>query len=136
MDFRIWALLSALFAGATAVLVKKGVSEVPTTAAMAVRVGIIFVLSLIAAFALKERITGFSTRAYGFLAASAIATGGSWYCYFQALKGGPVSVVAPLDKLSFVIAVGLGAIFLGEHISPKLLLGIVLIVAGVLVTLS
>jgi bacterial/archaeal transporter family protein len=136
MDFRIWAVLSAVFAGATAILVKKGVTEVPTTAAMAVRVAIIFVISVIGAYALKERITGIAASAWGFLAASAMTTGLSWWCYFQALRGGPVSVVAPIDKLSFVIAVALGALMLGESISVKVGIGVVLIVAGVLVTLS
>jgi transporter family protein len=56
-------------------------------------------------------------------------------CYFAALKAGPISHVAPIDKLSFVIAVALAAIFLHEKVTPLTAAGISLIVVGVLLTL-
>ncbi|HHX39249.1 MAG TPA: EamA family transporter, partial [Armatimonadetes bacterium] len=64
-----------------------------------------------------------------------IATGLSWIFYFAALKYGPVSRVAPIDKLSFVLAMALGVFVLGESVKPVTLAGALLIVAGVLLTL-
>lgn len=137
MDFRIWALLSALAAGATAVLAKKGVEEVPANLALAIRVFFVLIISAALAFFTGQTDTAtISKRAWGFLFLSAVGTGLSWLCYFRALKLGPVSQVAPIDKLSFVVAVLLGFLFLREPVTPKLVGGSALIVIGVVVTLS
>ena len=68
-----------------------------------------------------------------FLILSGIATGLSWLCYYHALQLAPASWVAPIDKLSVVIAIILGVTVLGEPISAKLLIGAGLILSGVLV---
>ena len=137
MDFRVWALFSALSAGATAVLAKKGVEEVPPNLALAVRVSFVVLFAWLVALATRETaVRAISPRAWGYLAASALGTGLSWLCYFRALSLGPVAKVAPVDKLSFVVAMVLGVLFLGETVGPKVALGAVLIVAGVLLTLA
>lgn len=136
MDYRVWALLSALFAAMTAVLSKKGVQDVPSNLALAIRV--VFVLAItvgIAMYTKQTRLDAITSRSWVFLALSAAATGLSWLCYFRALQLGPVSRVAPIDKLSFVAALLLSAVFLGEKITLKLAIGAVLIVVGVLITL-
>jgi bacterial/archaeal transporter family protein len=137
MDFRIWALLSALFAGITAVLAKKGVDGVPSNLALLVRVGFVFLFSLGLAMVSKQASVSNLTRTnWMFLALSAVATWLSWLCYFRALKGGEVARVAPIDKLSFVIAMVLGIIFLREKIDAKLVAGSAMIVGGVLLTIK
>ena len=136
MDYRLWALLSAVFAGATALLATKGVEDVPTNLALAVRVFFILLISI--GIAVSTRQTGLaslSRRAWVFLFLSAVATGLSWLFYFRTLKTGPISRVAPIDKLSFIVAMILGFLFLGEKVTPQLLGGAALIVAGVLLTL-
>jgi len=136
MDFRIWALFSALSAGATAVLAKKGIETVPANLAVAVRVAFVFLFAAAIAVGTKQtRVAEISPKAWGYLAASAVATGTSWLCYFRALSLGPVTKVAPVDKLSFVVAMVLGVLFLGETVTPKVALGAGLIVVGVLLTL-
>lgn len=136
MDYRLWAVLSALFAGATAVLSKKGVQEVPSNLALAIRVVFVLVLTVGIAFATKQtKLAEVSGRAWLFLGFSAIATGLSWLCYFRALEGGPISQVAPIDKLSFVVAMILGVVFLREKISWNVGAGAAIIVCGVLLTL-
>lgn len=136
MSFRVWALLSALFAGITAILAKKGVEQVPSNLAVAVRVAVVLVFATAIALGTKQtRVSDISSRAWLFLVLSGIATGASWLCYFKALKLGPVSRVAPIDKLSFVIAMALGALLLGERPTNNLILGAGLICVGVLVTL-
>lgn len=137
MTFYGWALLSALFAGMTAVLAKKGIETVPPNLAVAVRVFVILLFAVAIAFATKQTAVGsLDRRAWTFLTLSGVATGASWLCYFRALSLGPVSKVAPIDKLSFVIAMALGIIFLREKPAPNLLYGAVLILAGVLLTLK
>jgi len=110
MDFRVWALLSATFAGLTAILAKKGVEGVPTNLALAARVVVVLIFAVMIAVATKEtRLSQLTTRNWIFLTLSGIATGASWLCYFRALQLGPVSKVAPIDKLSFVLAMVLGS---------------------------
>jgi len=70
-------------------------------------------------------------RTWIFLVLSAVATGASWLCYFRAMKLGDAARVAPLDKLSVVLVAVLGALFLGERLSPLNWLGVVLITGGV-----
>lgn len=137
MDYRLWALLSALFAGLTAILAKKGVADVPSNLALVVRVGFVFLFSGILATTSKQiNLSDLDKSHWLFLGLSGLATWLSWLCYFRALQLGEVARVAPIDKLSFVIAVLLGLIFLKEKVDLKLGLGCALIVAGVLLTLK
>jgi transporter family protein len=64
------------------------------------------------------------------LVLSGIATGLSWLCYFRALQLGEASRVAPVDKLSVVIAIALAALFLHEHLTWHHWFGGLLIFAG------
>lgn len=135
-DYHGWALLSALFAGITAVLAKKGVEAVPPNLAVAIRVAVVLLFAAAIALATHQTdVRAVSGRAWAFLALSGVATGLSWLCYFRALSLGPVSQVAPIDKLSFVLAMILGFVVLREKVSANVLIGAGLIVAGVLVTL-
>jgi len=136
VDFRIWALLSAFFAAVTAILAKKGVEGVPSNLALTARIFFVLAFALGIAIVTKQadfgRLTG---RNWLFLGLSGIATGASWLCYFRALQAGPVSQVAPIDKLSFVLAVAMGALFLKEKMTWQTAAGAAVIVAGVLITL-
>ena len=71
-----------------------------------------------------------SARSWIFLLLSGLGTGASWLCYFRALKLGPATLVAPIDKLSVVLVALFGVVFLGERPSLSGWLGIVLIAAG------
>jgi transporter family protein len=71
-----------------------------------------------------------------FLTLSGVATGLSWLAYFRALQLAPASRVAPIDKLSLAMTLGLAAFVLGEPMSWKLVLGATLMVIGALLTLA
>ncbi len=129
-----WALLSAGFAGATAVLAKVGVQGVDSDLATLVRTAIIGVLLSLFVVATGKWANPLQLppRTLLFLALSAVATGASWVCYFRALQLGPASLVAPVDKFSVVLVVLFAVAFLGERPAPKEWLGLGLIAAGVL----
>jgi transporter family protein len=134
MHWLWWALLSALFAGCTAYLAKLGVEKIDSDLATAIRTTIIlFVVWAIAAARSSQPIGEISRQSWLYLTLSALATGASWLCYFQALKLGPVSSVAPIDKLSVVVAMALGALLLYEKLTWRDWLGGGLIVAGAIV---
>ncbi len=134
MDWLIWALLSALFAGLTAVLAKVGVQGVDADLATAIRTAVILVFAWAIALARSAQpLTAVAPRTWVFLVLSGLATGASWLCYFRALQLGEASRVAPVDKLSVVVAMALAALFLGEHLTWRHWLGGGLIVSGTLV---
>jgi transporter family protein len=129
-----WALLSALFAGLTAVLAKVGVQDVDSNLATAIRTVVILVFAwAIALLRSPQALTAVPLRTLLFLALSGLATGASWLCYFRALQLGEASKVAPVDKLSVVVAMILAAVFLREHLTWQHLVGGALIVSGSIV---
>jgi transporter family protein len=137
MSWTACAFLSAFFAGLTALLAKIGVQNVPSNLATLVRTVVIVVFAggIVAARGELAHIREISARSWSFLVLSGVATGLSWLFYFAALKSGPISGVAPIDKLSFVIAMTLGFVVLREQVRPLTLVGGVLIVVGVLLTI-
>ena len=136
MTFQLCAVLSALFAGLTAILAKKGVEDIPANLAVAIRVAVVLVFAVVIAIATHQtKISAVDRRAWLYLVLSGLATGASWLFYFWALKLGPVNKVAPIDKLSFVIAMTLGFLVLHEKPTPWAIGGGAVIVVGVLLTL-
>jgi transporter family protein len=130
----VWALLSALFAGATAILAKVGVKDVDSNLATAIRTSVILVFTwgLVLATSSLRSIGSLSNRTWIFLTLSGVATGLSWVCYFRALQLGPASQVAPIDKLSVVFAIAFALIFLQERLGWVQWAGCVLMVVGTL----
>jgi bacterial/archaeal transporter family protein len=134
MNWFIWALLSAFFAGLTAILAKVGVQQIDSNLATAIRTVVILIFAWAVALVTKNQ--PFSTigkRTWIFLILSGIATGLSWICYFRALQLGEASQVAPVDKLSVVVAIVLAAIFLHEKVTWHHWVGGVLIFTGAVV---
>ena len=127
-----FALGSALFAGLTAILGKVGVTGINSNLATFIRtcVILIFTAAIVSARGEWSAPSGESARGWLFLGLSGLATGASWLCYYRALQLAPASRVAPIDKLSVVIAISLGVTLLGEPLGWKLMLGGVLIVTG------
>jgi transporter family protein len=132
VSWQLWALLSAIFAALTAIFAKIGVAGVNPDFATFVRtVVILAVLAAILAGAGEwQPPSAISGRAYLFLVLSGLATGGSWICYFRALKLGDAARVAPIDKMSVVLVAIFGATFLGERLSSANWLGVALVAAG------
>jgi transporter family protein len=135
MRWFTWALLSALFAGLTAVLAKVGVSTINSNLATAIRTTIILIFTWAIAFGTggTSGLTEVSRRSWIFLVLSGVATGLSWLCYFRALQIGDVAKVAPIDKLSVVAAMLLSITFLGERLNFRGAVGASLIVSGAVV---
>ncbi len=127
-----WALLSAVFAAMTAIFGKVGVETVNSDFATLIRtVVILCVIALIvAASGAWQPLASVSRRTYLFLALSAFATGASWLCYYRALKLGPASGVAPIDKMSVLLVALFAATFLGERLEARNWIGIAMIAAG------
>lgn len=133
----VYALLAALFAALVSITGKIGVRDLDPTASTAIRAIVMTLILVPIAFALGRGDTiAQLVRSPG--AAWTIALSGlfgalSWLAYFAALKLGPVTKIAPIDRLSVVIAVVLAAIVLGERITLKTGIGAALIVAGAVV---
>lgn len=134
MSWLGWAFLSAVFAGLTAVLAKVGVKDVDSSLATAIRTVVILVFAWSVALIRNDQpLSTVAPRTWLFLVLSGLATGASWLCYFRALQLGEVAKVAPIDKLSVVIAIALAAVFLHERLTWQNWVGGALIVGGSLV---
>jgi len=131
----LWALLSAAFAALTAVFAKVGLHGVDSDFATLLRT-LVIVAILIPFVALSGKWVNPSSlpgKSLLFIVLSAIATGASWICYFRALQVGQVHQVAPVDKLSVVLAALLAFVLLGERPVGKDVFGILLVASGVLI---
>jgi transporter family protein len=135
MTWLTWSLLSALFAAATAILAKLGITGVDANVATAVRTSVVVVFTWLLAYITRQpdSFQAFSNRTWVFLIFSGLGTGLSWLCYFHALQAGPASRVAPIDKLSVVLVILFGAAFLGERLTWGKGVGGLLIAAGAVV---
>lgn len=134
MSWQGWAIMSAVFAAMTAVLAKIGVESLPASFATLVRT-LVILLIVAGVWVVQGAEVGrplSSPKILAALVASGAATGLSWLCYFQALKLGDASRVAPLDKLSVVLVAIFAVIFLGERLDLRGWAGVGLITLGAL----
>lgn len=131
----LYAIISMLFAGVTAVLAKYGLQNVSADFGLGIRTTIIFI-AITAINVVGEKYKEFAniTRLQmALLIASGITTTLSWLFYYRAIKDGLVSYVAAIDKASIIITLLLSFILLHEPVTPKILLGAALITAGMFV---
>jgi bacterial/archaeal transporter family protein len=132
MDWRAYAILSALFAAMTAIFGKLGVAEINSDLATFLRTIVVVALCacIVTARGAWQNPADIAPKGMAYLTLSGLATGLSWICYYRAMQTGPASRVAPIDKLSVVVVVVLAATFLGERLSWKTGLGAILVSAG------
>jgi transporter family protein len=131
-----FALGSAFFAALTAFLGKLGVTEINSNLATFMRTVVVLIVTagLVSVRGEWQPFDKISPFGAGMLILSGLATGLSWLCYYRALQLAPASKVAPVDKLSVVIVIMGACIFLGEKLTWKVVLGGLLIGAGVVLT--
>ena len=132
----VYAVLSAVMAAFVSVFGKIGLQGLDANTATVIR-AIIMALFLVAVMVVQRNfghITEILTnkKAITFIILSGVAGALSWLFYFVALKYGKVSQVAPVDKLSVVIAAVIAVLFLGESVSLLSASGIGLITVGII----
>lgn len=129
-----YAILSAVFASLTAVFAKIGVKDVNSNLATAIRTVVVLILiwGIVFARGEQEGISLLSKRNIFFLIFSGIMTGMSWIFYFKAIQEGPLSIIAPIDKLSVVLTIVLSFIIFSEPVTLKVIAGSILIVGGII----
>ena len=134
-NWLFWSLLSALFAGATAILAKVGVEGINSNLATAIRTTVVLLVTwlIVAAARAPVSLPAISKKTWTFLLLSGLATALSWLCYFRALQLGMASQVAPIDKLSVDFAIILAVVFLHEQVSWQQWVGGLLIAGGAVI---
>lgn len=137
----VYALLSSIFASLTAILIKIGLKDINSNLATAIRTIIILFMSWIIVFYTNkvnsintiETLKNINNKTLIFIILSGAATGLSWLFYFKALQIGNVNKVVVIDKLSIVFTIIFASLFLKEVITLKIIIGVILIVAGTLI---
>ena len=130
----IYAALSAVFAALTSILGKVGIENVESNLGTTVRTAVVLLAAWGMVFVTKKgsQLKTIPKKELGFICLSGLATGGSWLCYYKALKDGLASVVVPIDKLSILVTVAFSYIVFREKLTLKSAIGLLLIVAGTL----
>lgn len=120
----IAAVLSAFFAGITAILAKCGIRKTDSDIATAMRTVVVLLFAWVMVFVAgsEKEIVTIGVKPLLFLMFSGLATGASWLCYFKALSLGDVNQVVPVDKSSTIMGILLAIIIFGEtnHLPVKL----------------
>jgi bacterial/archaeal transporter family protein len=134
----LYAILAAVFAGLTAVLAKLGIEKIHPDLGLAIRSVVICFAVLILNLAAQrgKDIAQISSRTWVLLIASGLTTTFSWLFYYRAIKAGPVSYVAAIDKSSVVVTIALSALILGEPLTWRLAVGATLVLSGMLVLIN
>ena len=130
--WQLWAVLAAVFAALTSLLAKLGLEGIASNLATWLRTLVVVALltPLLLATGELRGLMAIPQRSLLFLLLSGAATSISWLCFFRALQLGPVSRVAPIDKLSVVLVAVLGVWVLGEQLGLRQWLAVLLMGAG------
>lgn len=133
----IYAVLSAVFASLTSILGKVGIDGVESNLGTAIRTAVVLAMSWLIVFikGKQHAVRSIPRGELCFICLSGISTGGSWLCYYKALRDGLASVVVPIDKLSILVSVAFSAVVFHERLRKKAAIGLLLIVAGTLLML-
>jgi bacterial/archaeal transporter family protein len=134
MSYIILALLSALTASLVAIFGKLGLKNVDPAIATTIRSLIMAVFLVIVSLFLKKfenfSLNLLTSKDWLLIILAGISGALSWLFYFWALKFGPASHVAVIDRLSLVFVILLSALILGEVFNLKVFVGMILIVLG------
>lgn len=128
----IFALLSAFFAALVAIFGKIGIQQVDSTLATTVRsvvmAGFLIITSLVLG---KASLIGtIDKKALLYIVLSGIAGALSWIAYFIALKQGPATPVAALDRTSVVFVLLFSVLFLSEQLTWRTGFGAAFVALG------
>lgn len=128
----VFAALSAVFAALTSILAKIGIDGVNSNLATAIRTIVVLIMAWVMVFVTNSQsgIAAIGKRSWLFLILSGLATGISWLCYYKALQIGEASKVVPVDKMSVVITMIMAFAILGEKLTVKSIIGVILLTAG------
>ena len=131
-SWRVYAVLSAVFAALTSILAKIGITGVESNLGTAIRTGVVLIMAWVLVFVKGKQTQLFhiKRRELLYIALSGLATGASWLCYYYAIQNGVASVVVPIDKMSLAVTVLLSCWVFGEKLNRKSRLGLGLMLLG------
>lgn len=130
----VYAALSAVFAALTSILGKIGIENIESNLGTTVRTAVVLLAAWGMVLVTKKgsQLKKIPKKELVFICLSGLATGGSWLCYYKALKDGLASIVVPIDKLSILVTVAFSCMVFREKLTLKSAIGLLLIVEGTL----
>ena len=128
----VYAVLSAVFASITAIVVKIGIEGIDPNPGTAIRTTVVLVMAWMMVFLTgKQReVKRTDRKELVVICLSGLVTGMSWIFYYRAIKDGPASVVVPIDKLSMLVSIAFSWIVFHEKLTKKATVGVTLITVG------
>ena len=103
----VYAALSAVFAALTSILGKIGIENIESNLGTTVRTAVVLLAAWGMVLVTKKgsQLKTIPKKELVFICLSGLATGGSWLCYYKALKDGLASIVVPIDKRRILVTV-------------------------------
>ena len=132
----LYAVLSAVFASAQAILAKFGFADgIDSNLGTAIRTGVVLILAwgIVFARGKHKEIKDINIGELIFICLSGLATGITWLCKYYAIQNGEVSVVTPIEKMSIVVTIIFSYIVFKEKLSKKATVGLCLLIIGTLI---
>lgn len=134
--WKLFAIISMLFAGLTSVIAKFGMKNLSSDVALSVRTMVVFSIVTANAFLLNDAFMEIKQAPKSnlfYLVISGVTTSLSWIFYYRAMKEGQVSYVASIDKASIIVTLLLSFILLKEPVTAKILIGAAFILIGMII---
>ena len=134
--WKLYAIVSMVFAGLTSVIAKFGMKDLSSDVAVFIRTTIVFAIVSANALLFTNAFQQIKTAPKNnliFLAISGVTTAASWIYFYRAIKEGNVSYVASIDKASIVITLLLSFLLLREPVTAKVLAGAGFILIGTVI---
>lgn len=136
MTWLIFAFLSTLSYCLVSVCIKFSIGRVDTTLLSTIQICMTSIILIVVTLITSQQPPAYAIMAiekkdWFFITLSAFAYSASWIFYFAALKYGFLAKVTSIERLDFVIMMILSALFFGEQISGKMLVGATLMLIGV-----
>ncbi len=133
--WKLYAVLSALFAALTSILAKAGIVGVESNLGTALRTGVVLLMAWAMVFlkGKQKQVKEIDRKELFYISLSGLATGASWLCYYYAIQNGIVSVVVPIDKMSILVTVLFSFLVFHEKLSRKAFAGLCLMAAAAVI---
>lgn len=131
----LFSLASAFLTGIVSTTAKSVDKNVDSALGFGVQAIVMVVASWIYIGATGKGVglTDIDAKSWGLLLATGLIATVAYLFYFGALKSGPASAVAPLDRLSLIFAIASAGLFLREKITPPIIFGGALMIAGAVI---
>jgi transporter family protein len=135
LNWIFFAILSTIISGVSLVFAKKGMHTANENIALLIRTTILFLVVFLHTIIAegKQLYKPIDRSAILWFVLAGATTAIYWIFFFKAMRTAPISILSTIDKGSIIITIIASYYLLQEPLSPRLLIGGTLIIAGTII---